>query len=145
MVWWQWLISLLCGLAGTAIGGYISYKTMLAQLINQREIEKEQHIRQKREDLYIKMCQVLMEHEKYSREHQWSKKCKEMYNELQGVILIYASKKIHDAYYELDTEICNGYIKMRNKNAIEKKSNDIADKVENFAAQMREELGIKGI
>lgn len=144
MVWWQWLISLICGLIGTALGGYISYKTMLVQLINQRKIEQEQHIRQKREDLYIKVCQVLMEHEKYCRGHQFPKKCKDMYNELQAQMLIYASKDIYNEYYDLDTEICNCYVKMRDKKAIEAKSNEIADKVEYFAKKMREELGIKG-
>ena len=118
---------------------------MLAQLKNQHEIEQEQHIKQKREELYIKVCQVLMEHEKYCRSHQFPKKCKDMYNELQALMLIYASKEIYEEYYELDTEICNCYTKLHNKNSIEAKSNKIADKIEDFAKKMRKELGINSI
>lgn len=144
MVWWQWLISLICGLAGTALGGYISYKTMLAQQDKQREIENDRHIKQKREDLYIKACAVLMEHDKYRRDHEWPDCCKVMYNELQGAMLIYSSRQIYKKYYELDSEICQCYDKMKSRKEINKKSDEIADKIEDFAKDMRKELGIKG-
>ena len=144
MAWWQWLISLLCGLAGTALGGYISYKTMLAQLKNQHEIEQERHIRQKREELYTKICYVLMEHEKFCRYGQWNKHCKEVFNELQAPMLIYASRKIYKEYYKLDSEIWQTYAKIHTKKQAEQFSNEIADKIEAFAEKMRKELGIKG-
>ncbi|MDE6250473.1 MAG: hypothetical protein K2M34_02460 [Alphaproteobacteria bacterium] len=144
MAWWQILISLLSGLGGTALGGYISYKTMLAQISNQREIEKEQRLQQKREELYIQACAVLMEHEKYRREHKWPQSCKDMFNELQGPMMIYASKSIYDEYYKLDREICQVYDKIRSKRQIDVKSNEMADKIEAFATKMRNELGIKG-
>ncbi|MBP3316577.1 MAG: hypothetical protein J6L70_03195 [Alphaproteobacteria bacterium] len=107
--------------------------------------ERKAHIQQKREELYIQACHVLMEHDKYCRDHEWPKKCKEMFNELQGKMLIYASKKIYKQYYALDTEICSVYAKMKSKKQREEMSNQIADKVEAFASAMRKELGIKGV
>lgn len=68
-----------------------------------------------------------------------------MYNELQGPMLIYASKRLYDEYYELDREICQSYDKIHSKGKIEAKSNEIADKVEKFATKARKELGIKGV
>ena len=144
MTWWQWLISLLFGLVGTAIGGYISYKTMLAQQNNQREIEHDRHIKQKREELYIKACYVLMEHEKWCRYREKDQYCKDIFNELQAPMLIYASRSIYDKYYKLDSEIWQTYAKIRTKKQVEKISNEIADKIEDFAKDMRQELGIKG-
>ncbi len=143
MVWWQWLVSLVFGLIGTAIGGYISYKTMLAQLKNQHDIEQEQHIRQKREELYIKVCHVLMEHEKWCRYHTKEQYCKDIFNELQAQMLIYASKEIYHKYYELDSEIWGAYAEIHTRNKIKSISDKIADKIEAFAADMRQELGIK--
>lgn len=101
------------------------------------------YIKQKREELYINVCQVLMEHEKYRRSHEWPKKCKTMFNALQGQMLIYASKKIYDEYYVLDTEICNCYDTIRSQKQIEAKSNEMADKIVKLATKMRKELGIK--
>ena len=41
--------------------------------------ERKAHIQQKREELYIQACHVLMEHDKYCRDHEWPKQCKEMF------------------------------------------------------------------
>ena len=109
----------------------------------QSERSREIYIKQKREELYIAVCQVLMEHEKYRRSHEWPQRCKTMFNELQGKMLIYSSKKIYDEYYKLDTEIWNCYDKMKDQRKIEEKSNEIADKIVKLATKMRKELGIK--
>ena len=101
------------------------------------------YIKQKREELYMAVCQVLMEHEKYRRSHEWPKKCKTMFNELQGKMLIYSSKKIYDEYYKLDEEICNCYDTICSQRKIAAKSNEIADKIVKLATKMRKELGIK--
>ena len=107
--------------------------------------ERKQYLIHKREELYIKACAVLMEHDKYCRDHEWPDICKTMYNELQGPMLIYASKRLYDEYYKLDREICQSYDKIHSKGKIEAKSNEIADKVEKFATKARKELGIKGV
>lgn len=107
--------------------------------------ERKAHIQQKREELYLKVCSVLMEHDKYCRDQDWDEACLMIYNQIQAEMLIYASKNIYKQYYALDTEICSVYAKMKSKKQREEMSNKIADKVEAFASEMRKELGIKGV
>lgn len=131
-------------LFGVIIGALVTggFTWLLDYFKSKREYK--QRIKQKREDLYIKACIVLMEHDKYRRDHEWPDSCKTMYNELQGPMLIYTSRRIYKKYYELDSEICQCYDKMKSKRAIAAKSDEIADKIEDFAKDMRKELGIKG-
>ena len=129
---------------GVVVGALITLVGLGIQSWLQSRRERKLHIMRKREELYINACTVLMEHDKYRRDHQWPKKCKEMFNELQGQMLIYASKKIYDEYYDLDSEICIFYDKIKDKKKIEAKSRKMADKVVAFATKMRKELGIKG-
>ena len=68
-----------------------------------------------------------------------------MFNALQGQMIIYASKKIYDEYYKLDSEICRCYNKMHDVKAIEAKADEMADKIVAFGTKMRKELGIKGV
>lgn len=129
---------------GVVIGALITLFGLGVQSWLQAKRENKQHLKRKREELYIKACAVLMEHEKYCRDHEWPDCCKVMYNELQGAMLIYASRQIYKKYYALDSEICQCYDKIKSKKEINKKSDEIADKIEAFAEEMRKELGIKG-
>lgn len=137
------IIASLVAAGGVVVGALITLFGLGIQSRLQAQRERKLHIMHKKEELYINACMVLMEHDKYRREHQWSKQCKEMFNDLQGQMLIYASKKIYDAYYELDSEICVCYDKLKDKKKIEAKSQKMADQIVNFATKMRKELGIK--
>lgn len=138
------IIAALVGAGGVVVGALITLIGLGIQSCLQSRREEKQHIKRKREDLYIKACTVLMEHDKYRRDHEWPDCCKVMYNELQGAMLIYASRQIYKKYYALDSEICQCYDKMKSRKEINKKSDEIADKIEDFAKDMRKELGIKG-
>lgn len=136
MAWWQWLISLLCGLAGTALGCYISYKTMLSQLKNQHEIENERHIRQKREETYLQAIDGLLEYSMYEQNEmtQLIPYGIQKLNLAQSKIGVYASKDISDKYYKLINMIRT----VRDK---EKIRLQIVD----FTEDVRKELGIKDV
>lgn len=138
------IIAALVGAGGVVVGALITLIGLGIQSCLQSRREEKQHIKRKREDLYIKACTVLMEHDKYRRDHEWPDSCKTMYNELQGPMLIYSSRQIYKKYYELDSEICQCYDKMKSRKEINKKSDEIADEIEDFAKDMRKELGIKG-
>lgn len=138
------IIAALVGAGGVVVGALITLIGLGIQSCLQSRREEKQHIKRKREDLYIKACTVLMEHDKYRRDHEWPDSCKTMYNELQGPMLIYASRQIYKKYYDLDSEICQCYDKIKSRKEISKKSDEIADKIEAFAEEMRKELGIKG-
>lgn len=139
------IIASLVAAGGVVVGALITLVGLGIQSWLQSRRERKLHIMRKREELYIEACQVLMEHDKYRRNHQWPKKCKDMFNELQGQMLIYASKKIYDKYYKLDSEILHCYDKMRDERAIETKTNEMANKIVAFGTTMRKELGIKGV
>ena len=138
------IIASLVAAGGVVVGALITLMGLGIQSWLQSRRERKLHIMRKREELYIEACQVLMEHDKYRRNHQWPRKCKDMFNALQGQMIIYASKKIYDEYYKLDSEICQCYDKMHNVKAIEAKADEMADKIVAFGTKMRKELGIKG-
>lgn len=138
------IIASLVGAGGVVVGAMMTLIGLGIQSWLQSRREEKQHIKRKREELYIKICYVLMEHDKYKRDHEWPDSCKTMYNELQGPMLIYASRQIYKKYYDLDSEICQCYDKIKSRKEINKKSDEIADKIEAFAEEMRKELGIKG-
>lgn len=100
-MWWQILISLLSGLCGTALGGYISYRTMLAQMNNQREIEKEQRIQRRREELYIQILDVLMEYNMRVQNLLNKEEVLIRINKLQSQVGLYTSKQVFSKYYKL--------------------------------------------
>lgn len=139
------IIAAFIGVGGIILGSLITLCGLGLQSLLQSRRERKLHIMRKREELYISACQVLMEHDKYCRNHQWPQKCKDMFNELQGKMIIYASKKIYDEYYALDSEIWQSYEKMRDEGAIEAKAKKMADKIVAFGTKMRKELGIKGV
>ncbi len=139
------IIASLVAAGGVVVGSLITLIGLGIQSWLQSRRERKLHIMRKREELYIEACQVLMEHDKYRRNHQWPRKCKDMFNALQGQMIIYASKKIYDEYYKLDSEICRCYNKMHDVKAIEAKADEMADKIVAFGTKMRKELGIKGV
>lgn len=139
------IIASLVAAGGVVVGALITLVGLGIQSWLQSRRERKLHIMRKREELYIEACQVLMEHDKYRRNHQWPRKCKDMFNALQGQMIIYASKKIYDEYYKLDSEICQCYDKMRDARAIEAKADEMADKIVAFGTKMRKELGVKGV
>ena len=138
------IIASLVAAGGVVVGALITLMGLGIQSWLQSRRERKLHIMRKREELYINACQVLMEHDKYRRNHQWPRKCKDMFNALQGQMIIYAAKKIYDEYYKLDSEICQCYNKMHDVKAIEAKADEMADKIVAFGTKMRKELGIKG-
>lgn len=109
------IIASLVGAGGVVVGALITLLGLGIQSWLQSRRERDLHIKQIREDLYIKVCSVLMEHDKYRRDHEWPDCCKVMYNELQGAMLIYASRQIYKKYYALDSEICQCYDKIKSK------------------------------
>ena len=136
MVWWQWLISLLCGLAGTALGGYISYKTMLTQQDKQQEIENNLHIRQKREETYLQAIDGLLEYSMYEQNEmtQLIPYGIQKLNLAQSKIGVYASKDISDKYYKLINMIRT----VRDKEKVRLK-------IVEFTEDVKKELGIKDV
>jgi len=136
------IIAALIGCGGIALGSLITILGLFCQSLFQFHKEQKQHIMRKREELYLKACEVLMEHDKYCSQHNFNKRCKEKFNEIQAMMLIYASRKMYDAYYALDSEIITSYNEIRNKKKTEEIANKNADKVESFAENMRKELNL---
>ncbi len=101
MVWWQWLISLLCGLAGAALGGYISYKTMLAQQDKQREFETDTYNRNKRNETYlaiIKFFQRLLDVDFDRMLRSYDEDIINEYEQTKAMVYMYASQEIKDIF-----------------------------------------------
>lgn len=78
------VISALIGCGGIALRSLITILGLFCQSLFQFHRERKQHIMRKREELYLKACEVIIEHDKY---------CKEKFNKIQTMMLIYASKK----------------------------------------------------
>lgn len=64
------IIASLIGAIGIVIGALITLFGLGVQSYLQSRRERKLHIMRKREELYIEACQVLMEHDKYRRNHQ---------------------------------------------------------------------------
>lgn len=133
------------GCGGIALGSFITIIGIFCQSLFQFRRERKQHIMRKREELYLKACEVLMEHDKYCSLHNFNKHCKDKFNEIQAMMLIYASRNIYDGYYTLDGEIISSYNRVTAKKELAKIANNNADKVEAFAAKMRKDLKIKDL
>lgn len=139
------VIAALIGCCGVAIGALITIGGLVCQSRLQFGKEQKQHVMRKREELYLKACEVLMEHDKYCSQHNFNKHCKEKFNEIQAMMLIYASRKIYKKYYDLDRVIIASYNGITNKQKIEEIANKNADKVEAFASKMRKELKLESL
>lgn len=103
------IVASLIGCGGIVLGSLITILGLFCQSLFQFHRERKQHIMRKREELYLKACEVLMEHDKYCSQHNFNKRCKEKFNEIQAMMLIYASRKIYDNYYTLDGKIVSSY------------------------------------
>ncbi len=137
------IIAAFIGCGGIALGSFITIIGIFCQSLFQFHRERKQHIMRKREELYLKACEVLMEHDKYCSMNKFNKYCKDKFNEIQAMMLIYSSRKIYKEYYALDCEITNSYSGIVNRKKVDEISNKNADKVEMFANKMRKELKIQ--
>lgn len=132
---------------GVLLGGAITagFTWFLDYLRSKRE--EIIHLKRKREETYLNVCDVLMRLDKCYREKYIDEKeyeeYKRLFNDLQSLMLVYASSKIYKEYYKLCAEICNTYEGIKKKKKREKLQYINADKVESFAALIRKELGIK--
>lgn len=132
----------------TLIGVFIGWTLNLIQSHFQNKRDDEVYLKRKREETYIKVLDVLMRSDKCYREQYIEEKeyeeYKRLFNDLQSLMLVYASSKIYKEYYKLCAEICNTYEGIKKKNKREKLQYINAEKVENFASKIRKELGIEG-
>ena len=105
-------------------------------------------LREKREEVYLKACDILMRldkcyREKYVEQDEYEE-YKKLFNDLQSHMLVYASSEIYDEYYKLCEEIATLYAGIKKKKQREKLQRINANKVEQFANKIRKELGVKG-
>lgn len=132
----------------TLVGVFIGWVLNLIQSYFQGKREQRLHLREKREDVYLRACDVLMRNDKCYRKEYVSYKeygeFKKLFNELQSLMLIYASPDVYKDYYKISGEICSTYEGLKNKKEKEKVMYINADKVESFANKMRKELGVEG-
>ena len=144
MTWSEFLSSQLFGIILGALltGGFTCFIEWRKSVTEQKL-----HLRAKREETYIKVLDVLMRSDKCYREKYVDEKeyeeYKRLFNDLQSLMLVYASSKIYKEYYKLCAEICNTYEGIKKKKKREKLQYINADKVENFATLIRKELGIE--
>lgn len=131
----------------TLIGIFIGWLLNLIQSYFQEKREQQIHLREKREDVYLKVLDVLTRHEKCYREKHVSieeyEEYKKAYNDLQSYMMLYASPKIYKEYYKNCNEITECYVKIKKRTDRERMLGINADKIELFAYKMRKELGIK--
>ena len=131
----------------TLIGVFIGWVLNLIQSYFQNKRDDEVYLKRKREETYIKVLDVLMRSDKCYREQYIEEKeyeeYKRLFNDLQSLMLVYASTNIYNEYYKLCGEICDTYEGIKKKNKREKLQYINAEKVENFASKIRKELGIK--
>ena len=109
--------------------------------------EEKIHLREKREETYLKVLDVLTRHEKccreiYIREEEYEE-YKKSYNDLLSYMMVYASPAVYREYYKLCNEISDAYSKVKKRKYMENTQNLNADKIEKFANKIRENLGIK--
>lgn len=109
--------------------------------------EQKVHLREKREEVYLKVLDVLMLNDKCYRRKQIKaqeyENYKKMYNKLQSLMLIYASPTIYSRYYKLSNDIMETYARIEKRQDREKMQENNADKIEKLANEIRKELGIR--
>lgn len=139
------VIASLIGAGGVLIGSVITLLGLGLQSYLQSKREQKQHLYVKKEELYVKIYDMLMEVDGNYRKNNWTDKgFKGRYNFIQSNIALFASKKIYAEYYKLLNTIQNSYDKKQKSSDRMNVSMHNADKIEAFAKQLREELGIKG-
>ena len=110
--------------------------------------EQKVHLREKREETYLRVIDVLTRHEKCYREKRVIEdeyeEYKKAFNDLQSYMMVYASPTIYKEYYKLCSDITDTYIKIKKRKDRENMVETNAKKIEKFADKIRKELGIEG-
>ncbi len=110
--------------------------------------EQKVRLREKREETYLRVLDVLARHEKCYRERnvieEEYEEYKKEFNDLQPHMMVYATPAIYEEYYKLCNDIMYSYINIKKRKDREKISCINADKIEKFADKIREGLGIEG-
>ncbi len=110
--------------------------------------EQKVHLREKREEVYLRVLDVLTRHEKCYREKRILEdeyeEYKKLFNDLQSYMMVYASPTIYNEYYKLCNEIMDVYTKITKRKNRENMLEINANKIEKFADKIRKELGVKG-
>lgn len=110
--------------------------------------EQKVHLREKREETYLRVIDVLTRHEKCYREKRVIEdeyeEYKKAFNDLQSYMMVYASPTIYKEYYKLCNDIMDTYIKIKKRKDRENMVETNAKKIEKFADKIRKELGIEG-
>lgn len=110
--------------------------------------EQKVHLREKREETYLRVIDVLTRHEKCYREKRVIEdeyeEYKKEFNDLQSYMMVYASPTIYKEYYKLCNDITDTYIKIKKRKDRENMVETNAKKIEKFADKIRKELGIEG-
>lgn len=139
---------MIIGGAFTILGVVISWLLNFIQSHFQNKREQLIHLREKREDVYLRACDVLMRNDKCYRKQRVTlneyEEFKNLFNELQSLMLIYASSDVYKEYYKLSKEIYTTYEGLKSRKEREQVMYINADKIEEFANKIRKELGVKG-
>lgn len=110
--------------------------------------EQKVHLREKREETYLRVIDVLTRHEKCYREKRIIEdeyeEYKKAFNDLQSYMMVYASPTIYKEYYKLCNDIMDTYIKIKKRKDRENMVETNAKKIEKFSDKIRKELGIEG-
>lgn len=110
--------------------------------------EQKVHLREKREETYLRVIDVLTRHEKCYREKRVIEdeyeEYKKAFNDLQSYMMVYASPTIYKEYYKLCNDITDTYIKIKKRKDRENMVETNAKKIEKFADKIRKELSIEG-
>lgn len=123
-------------LFGVIIGALLTggFALLLDWLRSERE--HTQHIRQKREELYIQILDVLMVYN-MSKHNSLQKQTQEVLvtiNKLQAHVGLYASKKVFNGYYKILDAIQDN-----------KDKETIRLQIMDFTQKIKKELGIKHV
>jgi len=140
--------TVIIGGAFTLIGIFIGWFLNLIQSYFQAKREQKLHLRERREEVYLRVLDVLTRHEKCYREKRVIEdeyeEYKKAFNDLQSYMMVYATPEIYKGYYELCNDIMDSYAKLKKKTNRERISTVNAGKIEKFANKIRKELGVKG-
>lgn len=132
----------------TLLGLIIAWLLNFIQSYYQNKKEQKIHLREKREEVYLRVIDVLTRHEKCYREKSVTEEeyeeYKKAFNDLQSYMMVYAAPTIYKEYYKLCGDIMNSYVNIKRKKDREHISEANASKIEAFADKIRKELGVEG-
>lgn len=131
-------------IVGAILTGGFSWFTEWRKSVGEQKV----HLREKREETYLRVIDVLTRHEKCYREKRVVEdeyeEYKKAFNDLQSYMMVYASPTIYKEYYKLCNDIMDTYIKIKKRKDRENMVETNAKKIEKFADKIRKELGIEG-